>query len=220
MNFTKISKTTCLSIVAGMSVLILSACDENNRSVGANDNDNVNAIQVDRMGRAGVNTAITDPFYDDQVASQVANHGNITDQYNSVTSQSVLVAMFSDRFEDILAIYDSLDQDCSNQLARDANNDPYSFLAGVLANDQVFVNSNSGTCNQYFGVELNALGIANNDCGGRTPLYDTIDVTYSALAVGAMSGVGDGVDSDTDGTHLATVFPFLAAPIANPTTQP
>lgn len=216
MNLSKKSKTTCLTVAAGLSVLMLSACNGSN-------NDNDNAIQVDRMGRAGVNTAVTDPFFDDTDATQNTSHGNITDMYNSVTSQSDSVAMFSDRFEGNLAIYDGLDMDCDNQLARDANDDPYSFLAGVLANDQVFVNSTSGTCNQYFGVELAALGApTGDDCGGRTPLYDTIDVTYSALAIGATSGVGDGVDIDADanGGHSTDTFPFLAPPIANPTTQP
>ena len=60
----------------------------------------------------------------------------------------------------------------------------------------------------YFGVEL---GIAN-ECGGRAPLYDVIDVTFSALALGDVTGVGDGVDADDNPDHSNTGFPFLASP--------
>ncbi len=69
------------------------------------------------------------------------------------------------------------------------------------------------SCNQYLAVEANAIGIANTDCGGRTPLENTIDVTYSVVAVGALSGVTNGVTSDADGTASLTVFPFLDRPV-------
>ena len=74
------------------------------------------------------------------------------------------------------------------------------------------MNTASGTCSQYLAVEANAVGIANNDCGGRTPLEDTIDTTYSVLAAGALSGVADGIAADADGTASLTAFPFLDRP--------
>jgi len=40
----------------------------------------------------------------------------------------------------------------------------------------------------------------------------TIDVTYSLLAAGALSGVTNGVTADGDGTASLTVFPFLDRP--------
>lgn len=213
MKYSKQFKQAGLPLLAGVCALTLAAC--------GGDSSDDDADQVDRMGRAGVNTAVTDPFYISGDADDNAEHGEITDRYNSITTQSESVDEFADVFEGNIAIYDGLDTMCGNQLAADANpDDRYAFLATVLADDQIYVNSASGTCTQYFGVELNALGIANTDCGGRTPLYDVIDVTYSALANGATSPVGDGVDSDTDGNHSATAFPFLAAPIANPTTSP
>lgn len=218
MTLSKLAKHAGLPLFVSILALGLAACDSNGTGIGNNfddDDDDVETFtQVDRMGRAGVNTAVTDPFFIASNAEQNAAHGEITDRYNLITTQSESVDDFADIFEGNIAIYDGLDTTCGNQLAADQNpDDRYSFLATVLADDQVYVNSASGTCTQYFGVELNALGVENTDCGGRTPLYDVIDVTYSALAIGATSGVGDGVDSDTDGDHSADTFPFLAPPL-------
>jgi hypothetical protein len=41
---------------------------------------------------------------------------------------------------------------------------------------------------------------------------DTIDVTYSALAIGALSGVDDGI-MQPDPKPSNTAFPFLGAPL-------
>jgi hypothetical protein len=113
-----------------------------------------------------------------------------------------------------LAILDGLDRNCGNQLL--AGSSPvagrYDALAGVLADDQLYVNTASGTCAQYLAVEANAVGIPNTDCGGRTPLEDSIDTTYSLLAAGALSGVTDGVPEDADSDPSLTVFPYLDDP--------
>ena len=63
-------------------------------------------------------------------------------------------------------------------------------------------------------MEADATGVApNDDCGGRAPLYDVIDTSYSVLAAGALSGVGDGVPVPTgDKAPSATDFPFFAEP--------
>jgi hypothetical protein len=82
----------------------------------------------------------------------------------------------------------------------------------VLADDRLYVNTGSGSCQQYLAVEANAVGIPNSDCGGRTPLEDSIDTTYSLLAAGALSGVTDGVPIDADSTPSLTVFPYLDDP--------
>ena len=109
-----------------------------------------------------------------------------------------------------LAILDSLDTVCGNQLLAGptATAGRYGTLAGVLADDRIYVNTSSGTCAQYLAVEANAVGIPNGDCGGRTFAYDTIDTTYSVLAAGALGGVGDGIPRDADANHSAE-FPFL-----------
>lgn len=209
MKLSNTVKNTLFPAVASVCVLSLAACGSSTST-----NNSVNSTQVDRMARAGINTAVTDPFFLSGDADDNAQHGQITDQFNSQPTQAASVANFAGIFEANIAIYDGLDTTCGNQLAADQTADRYAFLAGALANDELFVNSASGVCNQYFGVELDALGVtASGDCGGRTPLYDVIDVTYSALAIGATGGVGDGVDNDPDPVvHSATAFPFLAAP--------
>ena len=175
----------------------------------------VGAVQIDRMGRAGVNTALTNPFFRESVASEESQHERILDDYNAANDPSQWVVRFSSLIASNLAILDGLDGVCGNQVlagpAPEAGR--YKALADILADDQLYVNTASGTCEQYLAVEAKALGITNTDCGGRTPLENTIDVTYSVVAVGALSGVTNGVTSDADGTASLTVFPFLDRPV-------
>jgi hypothetical protein len=164
-------------------------------------------VQIDRMGRAGVNTALTAPF-----DLNSTSKGQVQDSYNSAPQSQW--SSFAPRIATNLAILDSLDTVCGNQLLAGGSASPgrYDTLAGVLADDQIYVNTSSGSCQLYLAVEANAVGIANNDCGGRTPLYDTIDETYSLLAAGTLSGVTDGVPFDADAQASLTNFPFFAQP--------
>ena len=187
---------------------------------GSDDNNpppppSVGAVQIDRMGRAGVNTALTNPFFRESVASEESQHEAILDTYNAARDPSQWVAQFSSLIAPNLAILDSLDGVCGNQLLAGPAPVPgrYKALADILADDQLYVNTASGTCNQYLAVEANAIGSANTDCGGRTPLENTIDITYSIVAIGALTGVTNGVLSDADGTASLTVFPFLDRPV-------
>ena len=160
--------------------------------------------QIERMGRAAINTALSKPF----TASDV--RGAAEDVYNAASDPSQWASMFSAEFASNLAIFDGLDRNCGNQLLAGTSAAPgrYDALAGVLADDQLYVNTDSGTCQTYLAVEANALGITNDDCGGRTPLYDTIDVSYSVLAAGTLSGVGDGILDDADSDASITTLPF------------
>jgi hypothetical protein len=184
------------------------------------DDDNppppsVGTVQIDRMGRAGVNTALTNPFYRESVASEELQHEMVVDDFNAASDPSQWVARFSSLIASNLAILDSLDRVCGNQVLAGPAPVPgrYKALADILADDQLYVNTASGTCNQYLAVEANAIGIVNTDCGGRTPLENTIDITYSVVAVGALTGVTNGITSDADGTASLTVFPFLDRPV-------
>lgn len=170
--------------------------------------------QIDRMGRAGVNTAATAPFFRETVEEEQQAHDEVSDAYNSASDPSEWQSLFADRIAGNIAILDSLDTVCGNQLlAGDtATAGRYDALAGVLADDQLYVNTASGICQQYLAVEGNAVGLPNNDCGGRTPLADSIDVTYSVLAIGALRGVDDGISSDADGVASLTAFPYLDTP--------
>jgi Domain of unknown function (DUF4331) len=195
---------------------------------GAGGSDNgppgapVLGAQIDRMGRPGVNTALTDPF--DIVAGKTPDE--IKDAYNAESDPAMWAPKFKAYINQNLAILDSLDStgatnNCGNQLLyASAAVGParYDTLAGVLVDDRLYVNTavpvaGPVTCGQYLGVEANAVGVTNADCGGRTLAYDVIDSTYSALATGhlltATVDIHDGIASDS--TFLAA-FPFLAAP--------
>jgi hypothetical protein len=165
--------------------------------------------QIDRMGRPAVTTALIHAFDPDMTAKNAAK-----DAYNAALPATW--PTFAGEIAKNLAIYDSLDTNCHNQFLHSPDHDGadrYAALSLALADDQVILDTTTGTCMQYLGVELKVTGAAPTlvDCGGRTPLYDVIDVTYSALAIGATSGVTDGVDAD-DSTPSTTIFPFLAAP--------
>lgn len=184
-------------------------------TMGSSCSDTEEQQQVDRMGRAGVNTAVTDPFFRTSKASEQARHDANARDYNGNDSASSWTNEYLAPFKASLAILDSLDTTCGNQLVADGADDRYALLSTVLTDDRLYVNTASGDCNQYLAVEGNAVGITNNDCGGRTPLYDTIDTTYSVLAIGALSGVDDGISGDLQASHSNSVFPFLAAPSSN-----
>jgi hypothetical protein len=164
---------------------------------------------IDRMGRPAINTALNHTFDGNATAA-----GTAKDSYNSSAQASW--GGFSTEMAANLAILDSLDTNCGNQLLAGATvaAGRYSTLAGVLADDQLYVNTASGTCGQYLAVEANAVKVViNNDCGGRAPSYDVIDTSFSVLATGGLTGVGDGINADSDGNiHSNTAFPFLASP--------
>lgn len=172
------------------------------------DNPPALGAQIDRMGRPAINTALNNPFNGDATARNAAK-----DAYNSDDDPSTWAATWSDDFQTSLAILDSLDTVCGNQLGADGvEGDRYAFLAGVLADDQLYVNTASGTCGTYLGYEAEVLEIVEaGGCGGRTPNDDVIERSYSVLAAGILEGVDDTIEAD-DAEHDPNVFPFLAAP--------
>jgi hypothetical protein len=190
-----------------LGALVLGACSSNstnNPSAPA-----LGATIVDRMGRAAVNTALTNPF--DTVPGSSPNA--VKDAYNAVVDPTAWSGLFKADIKSNLAILDGLDRNCGNQFIADASSTRYDTLAGVLVDDQLYLNTASGTCGTYLGVEANAVNvIPNTDCGGRTPLENTIDETYSLLAIGATSGVTNGILADADSTPSLSAFPFLGAP--------
>jgi|GEM_PF-464226 len=161
---------------------------------------------IDRAGRPGITTALIGEF--------TGTDGDPSDNAYQLDEPSDWSANWAGEIATNLAIYDALDASCGNQLLYTAptSETSYDVLAGALADDRLYLNSASSTCGQYLAVEADATGVVpNSDCGGRAPSYDIIDTTYSVLAAGALTGVGDGVPSD-DGTVDETTFPFLDAP--------
>jgi len=167
--------------------------------------------QMDRMGRPAINTALNNAFNPDNPSKQAAK-----DAYNQNSDPSTWAAAFVPTFEAGLGILDGIDTTCGNQLAFDntkTDATAYAPLAGVLADDELYVNSASGTCTIYLGVEANALGVAaNSDCGGRVISYDVIQTSYSVLVAGALSGIDDGIATEAMAADKDT-FPFLVAPL-------
>jgi hypothetical protein len=163
--------------------------------------------QIDRMGRAAINTALNHAFDGDDNTKGAAK-----DAYNAAAPADW--STFAGEIQANLAILDSLDTNCGNQLIADLDpNDRYGALAGILADDQLYVNSEEGECGVYLGLEAEVAGAVNagdGKCGGRTPSDDVIERSYSVLAAGALAGVDDTITAD-DAT-VSDTFPFLAAP--------
>jgi hypothetical protein len=174
--------------------------------------------EIDRVGRPAVNTALTDPF--DTLIGMTPDQ--IKDAYNAEDDEAKWAAKFTQLIAANLAIFDGLDSHgpangygCGNQLGAASGNDGgtrYAALAGALADDELYLDTTQTSCGQYLAVEANTLlSLGLKDCGGRTPTMDAIDVTYSALAQGALTGMTDGV-AQPDPRPSNTVFPFLGPP--------
>jgi hypothetical protein len=156
--------------------------------------------QIDREGRPLTGNALLGLMGPEDVSD------TLKEEYNAATPASG--ARFVPEIEKGVAIYDSFDGRCGNSLLG------YRAMAELLADDRLWVNSASGVCTQLFAVELADLAgrkELRNDCGGRTPNYDSVNVYRSLLVDGSYASVDDGVHRD-DHVHSTTEFPFLAAP--------
>jgi hypothetical protein len=177
-------------------------------------------IQIDRMGRPAVNTALTNP-YDFLPVGAAETSDTTKARYNAdATAAGTALANTWGPFVGAnLAVLDGVDGgQCGNQLAFNVtvagkNFPTYSFLSTVLAADALLIDSSKTSCTQYLGVEATALGVAGvpaNECGGRKLDYDVMDRTYSVLIAGTLGSVSDNV---AQSTAPATTFPFFANPI-------
>ncbi len=166
--------------------------------------------QIDRNGRPAISTATVSTFTPD--ATRDARRA----AYAAADDPASWVSDFQAEIAGTLAILDAVDTVCGNQLL--AGDMPvagrYDGLAGVLADDRLWVNAASGTNegNLYLGVEAEALGVLpDGGAGGRRPTDDIIERSYSALVAGALNGVDDTLATD-DAAQSNDAFPFLAAP--------
>ena len=165
--------------------------------------------QIDRAARPLTGNALLGTLATEEISNQ------LKEDYNAATPSSS--AQFVHEIEQGLALYDAFDGKCGNQLlAKSGAPAPgrYRALAEMLADDRLWVNTESTLCLQLFAVELTTLARQSErviDCGGRTPLYNAANVYRSLLVDGTTTSVDDGVDRD-DGTPSETDFPFLAAP--------
>lgn len=202
--------TTKNLFLIGAMLALFAACSgdyDNGSAVGApttsqaDDPANDTSGFIDRAGRPGVATALIGTFN-----PNADEKGALRDRYNDASPSTS--AGFVTNIASSLAIYDALAGTCGDNPLTASGTGPttYNAFATVLANDQLLVNGDVGSCDQYLAVELGE----EDECGGRRPNFDVIDVTFSAVAAGETSGVSDGVNSD-DQTP-SNSFPFLAAP--------
>jgi hypothetical protein len=168
--------------------------------------------QIDRMARPFVvNTLLgVAPFSTDDAS------GQRREEYNA--SLPANWARFVTDLQKSLAFQDSLDGECGNQFLAEPHESPtrYAKLASVFADDRLWVNTASRVCTQFFAVEISTLTdqkVLTQDCGGRTPTYDTSNAWRSLLILGTLTGITDGLNGD-EHPPSTTVFPFLAPPDA------
>ena len=146
----------------------------------------LNAGQVDRMGRPGVNSALID----------LLSSTGLKDTYNLASDPTTWAAMFQSHMEGNIAGLDTLDGVVGNNLL------PSATLAAVLVDDRLVIDVSQPACDAYMAVELGVAG----QCCGRTLTRDVIDDTLGAL-VGP--GVSDFVGNDS---VFLEDFPFLGPP--------
>lgn len=165
--------------------------------------------QIDRVGRPLTGNALLGTIAPDDVSDK------LKEEYNAATPQTA--ARFIPEIEHSLGFYDAFDGRCGNALLGDAKVEPdrrYRPLAALLADDRLWINAKSGTCKELFAVERAALAgetALRDDCGGRGPNVDAVNVWRSLLVNGTTSGVDDGVHRD-EHEHSETAFPFFASP--------
>ena len=162
--------------------------------------------QIDRDGRPGISTLVVGMY------GALANDVQAKDVYNAAASPTGWAGAFGSSFQAALATWDGIDTVCGNQTAAGplATAGRYATFASLLVDDQLYVDTTTGTCGSYFHVERKTIGIVSDaDCGGRPPGLDVVDNTYSLLMLGGFTEVGDGVANDST---FAGTFPFLALP--------
>lgn len=201
---------SALRVAVGFSLVLGAAgCggDGGVRPLGADAQPALGA-QIDRAGRPAISTALIATF-----ASTLQERNEARDRYNQAAPATW--ASFEPEVTTSLGILDALNGVCGDQLlAEDSGASRYDALAGVLLDDRLYVNSASGTCGVYLGLEGEAVGALTEGmggCGGRTPNEDVVERSFSVLAAGTLTGIDDLVTGD-DGNHSVDVFPFLAGP--------
>jgi hypothetical protein len=170
--------------------------------------------QLDRAGRPLTGNALLGTLAGGEISNK------LKEEYNAATPATA--ARFVPEIEKALGLYDGFDGTCGNQLlaGKNATAGRYRELATLLADDRLWVDSTSGSCRQFFAVELTELtaGPIGTDCGGRTPTYSAANIYRSFLANGTSVGIDDGLARDKL-EHTSTTFPFLAAPAAEGTAR-
>lgn len=198
-----------IETLRGLNASFDEGCVADGEGARGPDNPPELGVQIDRAGRAAVSTALIGTFMPAGEAKDALKDG-----YNGASAPEFWDVYASD-IATSLAILDGADTVCGNQLV--AGEEPvegrYDFLAGVLSDDQLYVNSGSGTCGVYLGLEAEITGVVGEGmggCGGRTLNDDVIQRSYSVLISGTLDTLDDTI-TENDVPNL-DAFPYVAAP--------
>jgi hypothetical protein len=199
---TSSSTTTTSAVTTGMGQTTTTG---SSTSTGMNT-PNVPALgnQIDRMGRAAINTAANTTFAPD------AQRDPAQDAYNADATIASWGGDYAATAAAQLGVLDSLDATCGNGSAAGGSTmaGAYGTVSTVLANDYLVVKGDApnGCDGSYLSVELDTLTAMDSGlCGGRKPAHDSIAVTYTVVA-----GVpfDDGVTAPSK--SQVETFPYLA----------
>ena len=118
--------------------------------------------------------------------------------------------------QETLGLYDGFDGVCGNQLLADRSAQPGCAIARWPNCSPTTGCGSTAHRGLQAVLRRRARALAGqaalrDDCGGRTPNHDAVDMYSSLLVNGTTTGVDDGVDRD-EHEHSATGFPFLATP--------
>ncbi len=187
-------------------------------------------VQLDRAGRPGVATLLLGTLAAPAVQAEI--HAAYEAAADPATWRTLVLpngATVERELASNLAVFDGLDKNravtgagCGNAMRYIGlpGAMSYQFSARLFADDQLLVDTQLSTCGIYFDLEL-FQGSSNTlfptTCGGRTPIHDVFDMTYSVLAAGTFGveitgripRLGDDVGPHAD---VTTTFPFLGPP--------
>jgi hypothetical protein len=167
----------------------------NNNQNQNNNNNNAVDVQLDRVGRPAITTALVGTFEATSVADK--------DAYNADSNVAGWAAAWTDKIAFSVGILDGVDEVCGNSFAYDGTT-YYAPLGGVLADDRLILSFAATNGPGYLGYEAN--GNDGDYAGGRTLTDDVVDTSYTVLS-GAT--VTDGVDADEDEGEILADFPYL-----------
>jgi hypothetical protein len=215
-----------------IAITAASACGDNLKGPGGGGDDGGNnfppppnlGAQIDRMGRPAINTALNGTLDDNPLKTAKKDAYNHADTpANWATTEVDTGVTVLQEFQKYIAIFDFVDKDATVTGSGCGNLGlGYDMLAGVLADDELFVDTSIGMCGFYLSLEAEAASggaVVHTHCGGRAPTDDIADTSYSFLFAGLM-----GFDPTmnfkpkfTDGAAVHAdvnndTFPFFGAP--------
>lgn len=189
--------------------------------------------QIDRVGRPAITTALIGAFAIDPAKTSIRTAYNQAADPSTWKSTVVQAGVTIEaELKTNLAVWDAFDTGmsltgagCGNIMHYTGPAGPmsYQFMADVLSDDELHVDTSRAACTVYFALELEYLSggtFLHNTCGGRMPSRNVIDMTYSILAAGS-NGLDGPANDFAPKLHGSlsphadakdTTFPFLGAP--------